>query len=720
MIRNFLKQNKKPILWTLLTVFVLISVLGAVAYSKRDAILQKMLQKALIKAKDQYHLDVKVNNVHFSGIRTLVANDVSIVPEQRDSLFSVEKFSVSVEILPLIFGNVKLYHISLENGKLFASFKKDQSNLDFLLKREKNKDADTTKKRDLASLSYRIMKQILNKIPSEMDINNFRMELNDHDSSGFKLLVKDMNVNSGDLEGNLQIDSATQDVAMEGTFNANDDEVSMKLIAPKGDSIRLNYLEQKLHLKFNCGSLGIALTNFTSKNNETQIYTQFSTTHFKFYHPKIASKYIEIPTATFDANIFIGDQYIALDSSSKITVKDAFAHPFAKYTPGKNKIYEVGVHIPKQEAQNIIDAFPKGTFESFEGMETTGEIEYRMGMYLDTKTPDDVKFTSNLIPYDFKIKKFGKVDFSAINQPFKHDIYEDEQYVRTIEVGPNNPNFTPFAMISPQLIQCVLTSEDPSFFTNNGFVLESIRKSIAENYKKHKFVRGGSTISMQLVKNAFLNREKTLIRKIEEMAIVWLIHDQKLVSKQRMLEVYFNIIELGKNIYGIGESTHYYFNFEPKDITLGHGLFYSNIIPSPKKTLQKFMSNGQLKPYIFPYFKFIGNIMAKKGLIPYDGNGYGFYNVLVQPSLRSQLDAPNVVSPTDTLSAPEMDWFEEFKLQNPDAEMIPPPVVRKITKEDSVRNVQSRLMDSIDHAQTPLSPKEERKLKRAQKRAKKP
>ena len=70
------------------------------------------------------------------------------------------------------------------------------------------------------------------------------------------------------------------------------------------------------------------------------------------------------------------------------------------------------------------------------------------------------------------------------------------------------------------------------------------------NIKERKFARGGSTITMQLVKNVFLKRNKTIARKMEEILLTWLIENQQLCSKERMFEVYLNIIELGPHVYG--------------------------------------------------------------------------------------------------------------------------------------------------------------------------
>jgi len=101
------------------------------------------------------------------------------------------------------------------------------------------------------------------------------------------------------------------------------------------------------------------------------------------------------------------------------------------------------------------------------------------------------------------------------------------------------------------------------------------------NIKERRFARGGSTITMQLVKNVFLNRNKTIARKMEEILLVWLIENQQLCSKERMFEVYLNIIELGPHIYGANEAAHFYFNKDASKLTLPESIFIASIIPRP-------------------------------------------------------------------------------------------------------------------------------------------
>ena len=187
--------------------------------------------------------------------------------------------------------------------------------------------------------------------------------------------------------------------------------------------------------------------------------------------------------------------------------------------------------------------------------------------------------------------------------------------VKSFLVGPSNPSFTSLPEISPYLVNAVMTSEDGNFFSHNGFNEEAFRKSIVENYKKKRFARGGSTISMQLVKNVFLTRNKTISRKLEEAMIVWLLENNRLVSKERMLEVYFNIIEWGPGIYGVAEASFYYFKKRPSELSLEESIFLAMIVPRPKAFKYYFYAEGKLKEPYFGYFRLISGLLIKKGII---------------------------------------------------------------------------------------------------------
>src|SRR5690606_22016465 len=251
---------------------------------------------------------------------------------------------------------------------------------------------------------------------------------------------------------------------------------------------------------------------------------------------------------------------------------------------------------------------------------------------------------------------WGPTNLEKINSTFVYTPYEYGKPMRNIIVGPANPDYTPLEEISPNLKNAILTAEDPSFFSHKGFVEESFRKSIATNFKEKAFKRGGSTISMQLVKNVFLNRQKTLVRKIEEILIVWIMENTHVSTKQRMFEVYLNIIEWGRNIYGIGEASRYYFAKHPSQLSLGESIYLASIVPRPKSGLYFFEPDGSLRSGLRGYFKLIGNLMAKRGWTERDTNAYEFYNVRLKESLRRG-------TPVDTVGIDSLLFEEETEEQ---------------------------------------------------------
>jgi membrane peptidoglycan carboxypeptidase len=125
----------------------------------------------------------------------------------------------------------------------------------------------------------------------------------------------------------------------------------------------------------------------------------------------------------------------------------------------------------------------------------------------------------------------------------------------------------------------VLTTEDGGFLHHRGFNRPSIRSSIVANLKARRFVRGASTITMQLAKNLFLSRDKTLARKLEEVVLTEYL--EQTFSKDELMELYLNVIEFGPAVYGITNASEYYFGRSPGDLNLAESLFLSSLLPSP-------------------------------------------------------------------------------------------------------------------------------------------
>lgn len=650
-----LGKYKKPLVISLVSIFVFFLIGIAIAFNKRQSLLDAAIAKAIKKAKTDYDLNVKINSYGFSGLSKIYFQSVSIVPDQKDTLATIKNLEVGVKLLSLIFGSVKISELDIHDA-LVSLIKKDSiSNYDFLFKKKDKDTLDNNTKADLSELANKLLNQALDKIPDDMDIKNFLITYK-QDTTNFSLLAESATIINGDVNSTIKYNKNQAVWHVAGTANPSRQQLDLKLFADN-KKVEFPFLERKYGLKLNFDTVRTEMRSAEKVGDKFEIEGSWSVTNLLINQPRIAANDVIVKHGSIDAKLLIGPNYIALDSSSIVSLGKAQFSPYIKLTLGKNKIYELKVNAYDQKAQDVFDAFPTGLFESLEGIKVQGNLQYALNFYLDSKEPDKVIFTSDLSGGDdFRITRFGKTNFQKINNPFVYTPYEKGKPVRNITIGPINPNYVSFNQISSNIKNALLTSEDPSFFSHHGFVEESIRQSIATNFKAKSFKRGGSTISMQLVKNVYLSRQKTLSRKIEEILIVWLIENKRLTSKERMYEVYLNIIEWGKNVYGIGEASHYYFGKNASDLTVGESIYLAHIVPKPKSSLYSWEPDGSLKNYLTGYFRMIGGLMARRGYIQQDSSAYGFYGVRLRESLRKQI-APSDFVPDSLMSDEDDNGF---------------------------------------------------------------
>jgi len=616
-----------------ISLFALFFIVGAVAYSKREAFLNSAIQKAIQKADKDYDLELKIESAGFVGLSSVSFKNITIVPHKGDSLARILNFKIGVKLLPLIFGDIKLSEIKLDRGVINLVKRDSLSNYDFLFRKKESDQSEEKAELDIAKLANNLINKILYKIPDDMDIRDFEIKFSD-DSGSVNLFTRIATIDGGEVNSSILVNGEESTWHVDGTVNPGSKKLNLTLYA-ENKKVELPYLEKRFGLKLNFESVTTEMRGVNRSGSQLEVNGSWKVKNLLINHSRIAGNDVIVPDVSLDADMVFGKNFVSVDSTSTLHLKGISLHPFIKYTLSPTKIYELKLHTESMDAQELMDSFPQGLFDSLEGIRVNGKLQYDLDFYLNAQNPDRVIFNSRLRDDGFKVVKWGKTNLQKINSPFVYTPYEYGKPMRDIIIGPQNPNFVPLDEISPNLKNALLTAEDPSFYSHNGFVEESIRRSIATNFKEKAFKRGGSTISMQLVKNVYLNRQKTLARKIEEILIVWIIEKGRLTSKERMFETYLNLIEWGRNVYGIGEASRYYFDKRPSDLSIGESIFLASIVPRPKSGLYRFEGDGSLRSGLSSYFSFIGGIMAKRGLTPPDSTDYGFYDVRLKESLRS-------------------------------------------------------------------------------------
>ena len=180
----------------------------------------------------------------------------------------------------------------------------------------------------------------------------------------------------------------------------------------------------------------------------------------------------------------------------------------------------------------------------------------------------------------------------------------------------HNGQYLPFEKIPWELIDAIICSEDPRYWSHSGFCLYGLGIALRENIKTRKFSRGASTITMQVVRNIFLTHNRNLVRKVEESILALLLENYYKIEKKIILELYLNLIEFAPNVYGVQNAIRFYFDKELSELTLTEILTLTYIIPRPRHFYEALLDRTeQLRRNLHHHLLSYTHLMIKKGLI---------------------------------------------------------------------------------------------------------
>ena len=279
---------------------------------------------------------------------------------------------------------------------------------------------------------------------------------------------------------------------------------------------------------------------------------------------------------------------------------------------------EVHLHVPRIACSKLLASIPAPIVPHLQGFALQGHLEANLHAKVDLANLDALELGG----------KVGIDGCQVIKAPPEVTaLAESESLVQMVEVpplppgntinetmafivGPDNPDFVSYAKLSPHLVNAIMTTEDSGFFKHRGWVTSVFKTALRRNIENGGFRLGASSITMQMTKNLLLSKEKTLSRKLQELFLVWYL--EKILPKERILELYFNAIEFGPRLYGIGPAARHYFGKAASDLTPLEAAFFSSILPSPKRRYVHYC-HGSLTPAWEKYLRRILSKMHERG-----------------------------------------------------------------------------------------------------------
>jgi hypothetical protein len=243
--------------------------------------------------------------------------------------------------------------------------------------------------------------------------------------------------------------------------------------------------------------------------------------------------------------------------------------------------FHLEVHVPEVRCQLAFEGLPAGSWSRLAGTEFTGTFALDAKLSVNPGANEDPKLDYTVLDRCRFVRVPNGLSRDVYRKPFQYKIYAPDGGESVRPMGPGTPGWTPYSRLGKFLPLAVIAMEDATFFKHRGFHHPSLKSALLANLRAGAFVRGGSTVTMQLAKNLFLTRRKTLVRKLEELLLTDYL--EQAFSKEELLELYLNVIEFGPNVYGVQDAARYYFGSVPSDLSLGEALFLISVLPAPVK-----------------------------------------------------------------------------------------------------------------------------------------
>jgi hypothetical protein len=311
----------------------------------------------------------------------------------------------------------------------------------------------------------------------------------------------------------------------------------------------------------------------------------------------------------------------------------------------------VSVTLPENRCQDLLESAPPVMVDKLlPGTVLTGNIAADLQVEFDLPNREKPEARIRLkngcriqdIPQQFKT--------SLLRKPFKRTVYDPERRPREEVTGPGSAEWRPLDTISRFLPLAVKTTEDPGFWAHRGFDIRAMENSIVDNVRSGRFSRGASTITMQLAKNLWLYRQKTLSRKLQELVLTTYLEQS--LTKEEILELYLNVVELGPNVYGIGEASMHYFGTVSSGLSLSQSVFIASVLPSPNESF--FGQDGRLRPGRLAFVRRIIQLMLERHLITKEEFDEGMREIPVLDSPKPALEGEEILTKVRGISP--NDW----------------------------------------------------------------
>jgi hypothetical protein len=358
---------------------------------------------------------------------------------------------------------------------------------------------------------------------------------------------------------------------------------SVEISLTRIDLAPLGALLDRIGLHAAQGRLGGALTLVRSpEGGRRGVYTlagRLALEGGSFQHTAVSRAPVGPFAASLDGSLAIDldAQELRLGPSHLALGESALGLSGSLGLASGSRRFSLSIDLPETPCQKVLASLPRRFAPSLVGMRVAGAFSARASLALDTADLDGSRVS--LRTEADRCRVLGDPPSADVHALLK-ELPLTLEGGRRIVLGRPGPSYAPLGKIPLRVQRAFLSAEDTRFYLHRGFDEEQLRRAFIANLKEGRVVRGASTISQQLVKNVFLDQDRSLSRKFQEAVLTWRL--EQVVPKDRILELYLNLVEMGPGIYGVPEAARAHFGKEIYQLTSVESARLAAITPNPK------------------------------------------------------------------------------------------------------------------------------------------
>lgn len=273
---------------------------------------------------------------------------------------------------------------------------------------------------------------------------------------------------------------------------------------------------------------------------------------------------------------------------------------------------ELALSVPRTDCLSALVSLPPELRAQLAGLHLDGTAQASARVSFDRADVDATELDLDIDVADCRVvTEATDADPSLMRGTVAHTFFDGT----TRDLGPaaDRSTYARLSRIPGHVIDAFISAEDGLFYSHNGFDPVQIERSLAIDIQDGGFSRGGSTISQQFAKNAFLSPKRNIARKLQEAVLTWRV--EQTMRKREILERYLNLIELGPHVFGVVSAARYWFDKDVRELTLKESAFLAALTPAPHSLSSHIRSHGGVSPDIERRVRIILRAMRRDGAI---------------------------------------------------------------------------------------------------------